>query len=113
MTPPSKLRVDGWDTIELTLVHNLYKSPAWPVGPRDFYGVRATLRRPTDGAVRVVLRSALAASFPSPSGYTRSTVECGGYDAIPRGPEETLMKYGPPPPPHALMKRGHPHPRTH
>ncbi|KAL1525170.1 hypothetical protein AB1Y20_020041 [Prymnesium parvum] len=91
--PPHLLSIDGWQTIELSLAQSLYKSPAWPVGPREFCGVRVIARRPSDGAVAVALRSLDVPGCAPPAGHTRTDLTCGGYLAIPTGPESTLMKY--------------------
>lgn len=72
---------DGWRTIELLLEQNLYKSPAWPVGPRELCAVRTVVRRQSDGAIRVMLRSADVPGVTPPAGYVRLNLTCGGYEA--------------------------------
>ena len=57
-------------------------------------GVRVITRRVSDGAVRVALRSVDVPGCGVPSGYTRTELECGGYEASPLGPERTYLKYG-------------------
>ena len=74
--------------------HTRYRSPAWPVGPREMCGVRVIARRVSDGAIRVALRSVDVPGCRVPSGYTRMALECGGYEATPLGPERTHLKYG-------------------
>ena len=76
---------DGWVVETLQLQQNLYKSPAWPVGPRETCTVRLTARRPADGAVRQVQRSVNVPGVNTPSGYVRATLGCGGYEACPTG----------------------------
>lgn len=60
--------------------------------------MRVVVRRDSDGALALVLRSVDLPDCHTPSGYTRVDVECGGYVAIPTGPENmsTYMKYGMP-----------------
>ena len=72
---------DGWRTIELQLEQHLYKSPAWPVGPRELCAARAVARRTSDGAIRVVLASADVPGVTCPAGYVRMALTCGGYEA--------------------------------
>jgi len=72
---------DGWRTIELLLEQNLYKSPAWPVGPRELCAVRAVVRRQSDGAIRLMYRSADVPGVAPPAGYVRMSLTCGGYEA--------------------------------
>ena len=57
-------------------------------------GVRVITRRVSDGDVRVALRSVDVPGCGVPSGYTRTELECGGYEASPLGPERTYLKYG-------------------
>lgn len=56
--------------------------------------MRTTVRRASDGAVRVVGRSMDVQGCEVPSGYVRSEVDCGGYEIVPTGTDRCLFKYG-------------------
>jgi len=90
---PHLLQLDGWVVIELDLVQQQYKSPAWPVGPREMCGVKVVARRTSDGALRVALRSVDVPGCRVPAGHTRTHLTCGGYEAVPDGADGTSMKY--------------------
>lgn len=83
----------GWEAVELSLVHGRYKSPAWPVGPRDLCAAKLVAYRAADGAIAVTLRSVDLASCPVPAGYVRMALECGGYIAAPTGTSTCTMSY--------------------
>ena len=91
--PPAALQVEGWETKELAIVQQLYKSPVWPVSSREVTAARAILRRTADGAICAALRSCEVPGRGVPSGYTRGTLEAGGYQAVPAGPEACVLRY--------------------
>ena len=59
---PCLLQWEGWECTQLLIEHSKYRSPGWPVGPRDSVTVSARLRSPADGTVRRCSRSL---AFPS------------------------------------------------
>ena len=71
---------DGWEVVRLQLQQSLYKSPAWPVGPRESCTVKLTARRTMDGALQTIQRSVDVPGVEPPSGYVRVNLTCGGYD---------------------------------
>lgn len=75
---------DGWAIVRAQLQQNLYKSPAFPIAPRESCAVKLTVRRAADGAFRTVQRSVDVPGVAPPSGYVRVRLTCGGYDAVPR-----------------------------
>lgn len=74
---------DGWEPMKLELSQRLFKSPAWPVAPRDIVTVRLQARRTSDGTMRTIERSIDIPGVDSPSGYTRGTLMVGGYEFTP------------------------------
>jgi hypothetical protein len=83
--PPSACQLDGWEVLSLELVQSLYRSPAWPVAPRESCVVKMKARRAADGALIQVQRSVDVPGVVPPAGYTRVTLDCGGYECAPTG----------------------------
>ena len=91
--PPRALRADGWECLKLVLMQSLYRSPAWPVGPRESCTVRLKARRVSDGAVINLQRSVELPGVVPPKGYTRITLSCGGYELVQTADGGTRMTY--------------------
>ena len=83
--PPSACQIDGWEVQSLELLQSLYRSPAWPVAPRESCVVKMKARRAADGALIQVQRSVDVPGVVPPAGYTRVTLDCGGYECAPTG----------------------------
>jgi len=58
----------------------LFKSPGWPVWPREASVVAATLRCEATGAVRLLVRSVELPNLDAPEGYIRAQVSCCGFE---------------------------------
>ena len=71
---------DEWEPMRLELAQRLFKSPAWPVGPREMVTIRLQARRTIDGSIRAIERSVDVPGVEPPAGYTRGTVTVGGYE---------------------------------
>ena len=65
---PCLLQWEGWECTQLLIEHSKYRSPGWPVGPRDSVTVSARLRSPADGTVRRCSRSLAFPSCALPKG---------------------------------------------
>jgi hypothetical protein len=55
--------------------------------------VQLKVRRQSDGAMLIVQRSINVPDVAPPSGHTRVTLQCGGYQATPSGGNTTRMSY--------------------
>ena len=84
---------DGWVAIRLQLQQSLYKSPAWPVGPRETCTVKLIARRARDGALRILQRSVELEGVTPPPGYVRATLGCGGFECTPQADGQTHVTY--------------------
>jgi len=90
---PLLLPIPQWEVIQLSYGQHLYKSPAWPVGPRESCTVTLKLRHSKTGALRVVQRSIDLPGCEPPSGYTRVSLICGGYALEPTSATSCRMAY--------------------
>jgi len=91
--PGSLIRVPGWDIVECTLQQNLYRSPAWPVSPRESCTLVINMRSRADGAYRTLQRSIDVPGCVPPAGYTRVSLAVGGFALTPLSPRSCEMLY--------------------
>jgi len=95
--PPKLIHIPGWDVLQCTLQQSLYRSPAWPVSPRESCTLMLQLRNKADGSFRLLQRSVAVPGCETPSGYTRITLAVGGFNLSPiskeLGKEVTEMLY--------------------
>ena len=83
--PHSVCRAEGWQVLTLELRQSLFRSPAFPIAPRECLAVRAVFRRDSDGAHVELQRSVEVPGVAPPKGYVRATCDIGGFEFVPTG----------------------------
>jgi len=84
--PPSLISIAGWEVNSCTIQQSLYRSPAWPVAPRESCTVMVKMRCLADGGVRLLHRSFDFPGCTPPEGYVRVSLDVGGYSLTPIRP---------------------------
>jgi len=91
--PSSILQIPQWEVESLIYGQHLYKSPAWPVGPREAVTLKLIVRSPSSGETRVIQRSIDVPGCETPTGYVRLKLDCGGFSLLPTSEDACKMTY--------------------
>jgi len=91
--PSSLLQIPEWEVESLVYGQHLYKSPAWPVGPREAATLKLIVRSPSSGETRVIQRSIDVPGCETPTGYVRLKLDCGGFSLLPTSEDACKMTY--------------------